>query len=359
MDMSNIIKDSFKYPLGDMKQFFVLAIPNIILGVIFGILMLVFSFSTPEGLQSLVNNNFTTVSVSMIVIYVLILVFTIINSGIGVSVIRKTIGESNQLPEFDPNVFLISGIKALIVEIVLYVIPLFVLLMLFAVAIALKSSIFALIMIILFIVVAILLGLILPICLARLAETDDMGEALSISNIWEIAKTIGLVNIFCILVLVSIITGIISFVSELLLGIPIIGAIISIGLFDTYILLFTSRANGLLYLDRYNRNQFTNNPYQQYPNTQDQYQQYPPSQGQYQQDNMINSNTQQLDFNPDNTDDNQPVDNKPTDLQQEAPVRDDNTTNQVIPDSGVKKCSQCGYENPDFIVVCMNCGKEL
>ncbi|MDO5826596.1 MAG: hypothetical protein Q4Q22_09450, partial [Methanosphaera sp.] len=103
----------------------------------------------------------------------------------------------------------------------------------------------------------------------------------------------------------------------------------------SYTVLVTFRASGLLYRDKYEK-AYSQNAFQQ-PYT-------PIGTGQVQ-----NVDNQTDNYNP-NNEENLDFQNNDIDIV--------NQTNEN-PEDLLKKCSNCGYSNPGYAKICVNCGNEL
>ena len=329
LEISNIIQNSFKYPFSDIKKFLILGIPNLImaiLSIILGIQALSISdFTSTESLLS--SPLFTTLLVTTFIYLIVALIVVLLMNGIGLAVIRETINYSNELPEIKIGKNILDGIKSIIITAIYFLVPtvIFFILLLIVGSLVEDSSAILLLLMIIYYIAIIIVSLFSVVALGRLAETNSMGEALKFLNIFDIAKSIGLLKIFGTVIIAGIIISIIAIVSALLEIIPIIGVIVSQYIIFTFIILFNCRLEGLLYRDR-----------KVEPNSVDNFQQPV---------NAIGSQdaNQVTDFQPLSEHDNGGND---------FSVTSEDT-------SSVKKCSQCGYSNPDFVNICINCGSEL
>lgn len=251
MDFSDLFKNSFKYPVSNLKNFFIFAVVILVAQILYGI-----------GYY-FINNPFG----SLFNILGFIVGFFIL--GYIISVIRRSIYLDNNLPEFDFQEDLMLGLKAIIVEIVYYIIPIIILLV-----VALLTGLFDLcgmlinsavygnsipesilsnytISIIFFIIVAIILGVIFTffniVGLSRLAKYDSISEALNISQVLRDIKAIGIFDLFAYLIVLILINLIIMIIGGFIAIIPVVGAIIINIIFIPFVYLFTARVFGLIY----------------------------------------------------------------------------------------------------------------
>ena len=338
MEISDIVEDSLKYPLSDLKKFLIIGIPYLIIGILALILVYesigitTLSDVSQEALLS--SPLFSTFILTTLLFMIVTFICTIIMSGIGMSIIKETIKPSDLLPNINLKVNIIDGIKSWIVSIVYIIIPTIIFLILFGIVMATlgeDSGILLLLLMLLFIIAIIIIGLLLTVAVCRLAETDSISEALNFSNIIEIGKKIGFVKIFLTLLICNVILGVISLLASLLNIIPIIGTLIVTYLLYTYIVIVTYRAYGLLYREK-NEANVSQNAFQP---------PYTP---------IDDKQTQEINENKtaDNVPANENLENN--DFQENETEDNENT---------IKKCSKCGHLNPNYGTFCINCGNEI
>lgn len=336
MELNEVISDAFKYPLSDYKKFFILGIPNLILSIVIVVLGLQIdgldSFTSTDSLLS--SPLFTTFLATFLVFLLVAIISQIFMCGIGISVIRNTHKFSHELPDLEPGKNLLDGIKYIVVSIVYGIVIGIISLIIFFILSAIlgdSSASFLLSIIILF-VILVITSILLIISFNKLAETNSISEALNISNVYNIAKDIGLLKIFGTFFICNIITGILISIGEVIDLIPIIGSIIFYYVILTYTQLVEFRVYGLIY-NNHNQN---SNTYQK------------PS----------------MDFTPNNTIEDY-TENQVNDFQPATNVVENDVAGEVnteIPETnatGITKCRKCGYSNPDFVNICVNCGNDL
>ena len=328
MEISDIIGDSFKYPLSDFKKFLILGIPYLIIGLF----TLLFAFES-INMASLANATeemilaspiFSTFMITFLLFLIVSFICLIVMNGIGISVIKETIKPSNLLPNIELKTNILDGIKSIIISLIYIGVPTIIFFILFGivgVALGENSGILILLLMLLYFIAIIIIGILLTIAICRLAETNSISEALNISNIIEIGKKIGFIKIFATLLICNVLLGILSVVGIFISMIPLIGTIIVMYLLYSYTILVTYRAYGLLYQEK-NGETFTQNTFQQ---------PYTPIENN--QDQKVN-NTENID------------------------TQNNNQTNESS-ETLTKKCSNCGYSNPSYAKICVNCGNEL
>ncbi|WP_296791034.1 DUF4013 domain-containing protein [uncultured Methanobrevibacter sp.] len=237
MGLGDIISDSVQYPFSDIQKF-------LIVGVI----------SLFSGLSSLFGNWGVDSFILITLAGIIGLIFTLMLSGYSISVTKYAINHSSQLPDLDFQNNLIDGIKALIISIVYFIIPIIITLIFAIITGAIGAGlnqlvaglgVFAVIAVIVFIFFAIFE----IVALARFADTGELGEALNIGEVIEDVKKIGIGKIILFAIVSVIIIIIASLIVSLLGIIPFIGILIAQLIIGAFITLFYSRAIGLLYAE--------------------------------------------------------------------------------------------------------------
>lgn len=235
MGLSDIISDSVQYPFSDITKF-------LIVGVI----------SLFSGLSSLFGNWGVNSFILITLAGIIGLIFTLILSGYSIRVTKYAINHSNEFPDLDVQNNLIDGIKALIISIVYFIIPIIVTLIFAVITGAIGAGlnqmmvslgVFAVIAVIVFMFFAIFE----IVALARFADTGELGEALNIGEVIEDVKRIGIGRIILFVIVSVIIIIIASLIVSILGIIPFIGVLIAQLVIGAFITLFYSRAIGLLY----------------------------------------------------------------------------------------------------------------
>ena len=237
MGLGDIISDSVQYPFSDIQKF-------LIVGVI----------SLFSGLSSLFGNWGVDSFILITLAGIIGLIFTLMLSGYSISVTKYAINHSSQLPDLDFQNNLIDGIKALIISIVYFIIPIIITLIFAIITGAIGAGlnqlvaglgVFSVIAVIVFIFFAIFE----IVALARFADTGELGEALNIGEVIEDVKKIGIGKIILFAIVSVIIIIIASLIVSLLGIIPFIGILIAQLIIGAFITLFYSRAIGLLYAE--------------------------------------------------------------------------------------------------------------
>lgn len=328
INVKEIISDAVHYPLSDIKKFLILGLPNLILTIVLFILFFeingldaVSNLPVEELISTAEFSNFIIVTVIFLIITVL---WILVIEGIGLSIIRNTINGTDELPSIKIGQNIIDGIKVVITQIAYFIIPAILYILLF-VSITAESVGLTVVLFIVFIAVFVCLAFLQYTAISRLAETGSISEALKIKEINTITKNIGYRKIFSVMIFISVISYIISLISLLLEEIPIIGTFIAMFILYTFALIVNYRGIGLLYRER---NNSTEN---------------------IRQNNIDFSQINNNEINNISSDENNSVDFK---TEESHAAKD--SVNQNL-----KKCSECGFSNPDYTNICVNCGKEL
>lgn len=263
----DLFKEALTYPTKDYKAL-------LILGVVFLVANLT-SVLTAWGIQ------INAAVIELLGIVSLILYF--VSEGYMLSVIKESINFSEEIPALDIFANLVDGLKLLVVEIVYYIIPAILVLIVgwlsgtFSAAMNIVNyvgedvtnttlnatdlvntipqeywaalitglAITALFAMILFII----FGLLLEIAMCRLAKYDSIKEAIDFKAVIGDIKEIGVGRYIKWYVLLIVIILILSIVIGLVNSLPYVGVLITFLVIAPFITLFASRALGTLYSD--------------------------------------------------------------------------------------------------------------
>ncbi|MDP3485323.1 MAG: DUF4013 domain-containing protein [Methanobacteriaceae archaeon] len=224
MDIGEIVSDSIKYPLSDLKK----------------VLILGFMF---------------------LISFLIVPIFLVM--GYGFRALKASIAGAEELPEYDEwGEMFVDGLKVFVVQFVYFLIPALIIIIgswASIAALAAASTTGTMTDPTAFIgiisgtvliggIVAIILGLIATIALANMAYNDsEIGAAFRFGEIMNIISQIGWVDYiiwYVVIIIISMIIGIISGVIQI---IPIIGTLVAILVIVPYAQLFFYRALALLY----------------------------------------------------------------------------------------------------------------
>ena len=269
-----IIKEAMIFPSTDLAK---LAI-YIVLAIVAGLLV---TFGFILFGVGLANNSL--IFILGLILFVVGLIVGFIIMGYQISIIKSGIEHDEKVPEFNWKGNLITGIKYLVVNIVYFIIPAIVILIvawatnLFGVAytvvnkmmmasmsapanatVAVADAVPQTILLtfgtalmitgIVAFIFLILFSFIQTMGKSRLAKTDSIGEAVNIPEAFRDIGRIGygkvIVVVILIFVIIAVINAIINGLNGYLNGIAILSIIVS-----PYLVFFAARATGLLYSD--------------------------------------------------------------------------------------------------------------
>lgn len=254
MGISDLFNDALKYPLKDYKFL-------LVLGVILILADLSSIYMTWGG-------HYNSILSAVFGIISLIAGFLIV--GYEMSIVKETINGSDDVPDFSWKSDFIMGIKYVVLNIIYFIIPLIIVLVV-AWATGLFDSIINIMSstdtnltagvvesfttsTILSLIVAIILGILFEFFFlvgqCRLAVTGSLAEGLKINKVVEDISEIGWGTFIAWFIIFIIILLIISFVAAIVSAIPYVGVIIATLLIGSYIVMFGGRALGLIYESR-------------------------------------------------------------------------------------------------------------
>ena len=173
--------------------------------------------------------------------------------GYSINVIKRGIDNSNEIPDFDFVNNFVDGLKLILIGFVYFIIPLIITLVLLFVFGAIGSGlnqvvgslgIWALIA-----VIFIIFGIFAIVAQARFAISHSISDALSIGEVFEDVKRIGILKIILFLIVVSILISVLALILAIITVIPVIGVMIIDLLLGGFIFLFLNYGIGLLYAE--------------------------------------------------------------------------------------------------------------
>ena len=266
MRLREIIKDAIKYPISDTRKF-----------LIFCALIILMSLSTVLPSYGVKNDTLS------LILSLVTLIVSFIVLGYTVDVIKGGTEGDDTLPDFDYVKQFVIGIKALILDIIYFIIPAVITIIVASAsglfssftkivyisidAIANETTNMTMIMaaipkttmntftnaLTVTLIVAIILFIIFSLMsftgLVRFAKSGSGTEGLRFRKILKDMSNIGFVKIIVTLIVIYIIAFALAIVIGLIGLIPYIGVFIGIFVGVPFILLFLYRAIGLLYAD--------------------------------------------------------------------------------------------------------------
>ncbi|MDR2966976.1 MAG: DUF4013 domain-containing protein [Methanobacteriaceae archaeon] len=255
MEITKLFEDALKYPTKDWNKLLTLGGLTLIPMIVLSLLIVPIALNG----SSLNYNYLASLSVTMLLILavaaILAIILGIIYWGYELSIIRNTIALKEELPEFEWGNLIVDGLKVLVLSIVYSIIPgivSFIMMLsvgfLSATASNTSSIVFAnLFLFLIVFIISIIFQLLLYIAMGKLAETDSLSDAINFIDVFNKIGEIGWANYIIWIIINCIILAIIGFIMGIISIIPIIGALIAFVLFIPYIVIYHSRALGLLY----------------------------------------------------------------------------------------------------------------
>lgn len=255
MEILEILKNSIKYPFSDIQTF-------LIIGVIFLAIALFNSLGT-----------FFESDTLGIVGSIVGLILTVFIAGYQLDVLKFGMDLKDELPSVDIEKNLKNGVKLIVVNIVYYIIPIIVAVLLtfilgtvvysnihnahltlnstetqFLNAFASPSTVGSVILVfIILFIVFVLFSLLALMAQSRLAKSGELNDALSFGKSYSDLKEIGIGKTLALIILLYIVIFVILIIFGLISAIPYIGLIVSSLVGTTFISFMTYRAYGLLY----------------------------------------------------------------------------------------------------------------
>lgn len=237
MGLKEIFSDSIRYPFADVSKF-----------IIIGILAMIAAMS---GILTNYKVDGAVMAIAGIVSFIAGLAIC----GYGVSVIKTGIEKSGDVPDIDFADNILNGVKVLIINVIYFVIPLFIVIIL-----AVLSTMGLLVDDYVFlglgvtvIAVAVILYLLFAVmdyvAIARFAKTGEFSDALALKEVLVDIKGIGILKIIGFVVVLFVLMVIIAAVMGIIAMIPYVGAVISAFVGAAYLIFLTNRSLGLLYGD--------------------------------------------------------------------------------------------------------------
>lgn len=266
MKLGEIFGDALKYPISNPQAL-----------VIVGVIFLIANLSSLLAQFGIRNSAFSTIWGIVAIIVSILLV------GYGLSVLKNAIGRGDDIPSFDWMQNFVDGIKYVVVQIVYMIVPTIVSMIIGFATIgpalsriltpenisqmatnsssttvilnSIPSSVWAglfsglVITAVVAIIFYIIFALFLAVAQCRLAKYDSLGKAFSFGEVYSDMKEIGIVNLIVFVVILWIIAIVIGMIGVFISAIPIIGIIITSLIINSFVLLYSNRALGLLYSD--------------------------------------------------------------------------------------------------------------
>ncbi len=255
MDITDIIKNSFKYPFSDNKQFAFIFLTFVALGLFVGL-----SFALPVISASL-NFSMPIALLISIILVIVSLVVAIIICGYQIDIIGVACDLEDNMPSFEPTKNIKNGLYLILIYLVFYIlsgiistIAFFLGFGFFALGDVIGISLSVIISLIL-LIIQILISWVFSMSLCRFAYYGTIGEALDLKEAYNDLKTIGFANmliyvlamaiIMCLIVIVVFL--VVALISSIANSIAMIIAVLILFALASYLFVVQSRAVGLIY----------------------------------------------------------------------------------------------------------------
>ncbi len=203
MDIREVVKDSLSYPLTNWKSFLILGV----ILTIANLLMLVFTNSFAESLS--LRPDYRLLSIVWIAYFVADILFL----GYLIKIFKSTVDSENVLPEFNGWLnIIVDGFKGIIIVIVYYIIPFYIL---FALVLILTRGFNSNDILELFDLINTLYTIVIipviALALANMAFDERLLSAFSFGEILDDMREIGWSNLLALYLLFGIIYLIIGY----------------------------------------------------------------------------------------------------------------------------------------------------
>ena len=233
MEIRDIISNALAYPLQNIKALLIYIILGVIAGIAVGGTLMGIALSADyQNAIGLIGS--ATIGTIIAAIALLLI------SGYTLDIVKYGIERRADGPRIDPIRQVANAIKLIIMDIVYYIIPTIIVIVLGFIFQNWITNILGIIIFMLFTLAAFMAK-------CRLAKTDSLGEALVISETIKDISRVGLFRIIAteiisaiIIIIIALIVGFISNINNTL------GRIL-LGIFGVYAVFFYNRTIGLLY----------------------------------------------------------------------------------------------------------------
>lgn len=188
-----------------------------------------------------------------LVSFIISLIGSFVLYGYCLFIIKAGIYRSNIIPNFDLKHNLVKGIKLFIINLIYFIIPIIITVMVAFITTGRFGNGFNALFEIggiafcVAIIGFIIFGIFGVIASARFADSERMFDALNIKAIVGDIGKIGFIKVILFLITITILIIIFLVIASFLTDIPYIGLILSSFIFGAFMILFISRSLGLLY----------------------------------------------------------------------------------------------------------------
>lgn len=233
MKTGEILKDSISYPLNNLRSLAIYIVLSIMAAVAFGGTIIGMAIGTSS------NGDILTGLLGVLG-FIIFLVIGLLIDGYTLDIVKYGIERTYDAPRIEPARQILNAIKLLILQIVYYLIPIILGLI---IGIFMRAWITTIILIILVIIFA--FAKLMGQC--RLAKTGSLSEGLAILDAISDIGRVGFTNLCVLIIYIAVCAILIG-----LIGISLgqinttLGAVVS-SILIVYLLFFENRSVGLLY----------------------------------------------------------------------------------------------------------------
>lgn len=260
MDVIELFKDSLVYPTKDFNKL-----------LMFGVLFIVMGILTIFEAFGIALSQYIGADILAVISWILRILITLIVFGYTLNITGKTINNvEGDIPELNLVKNFIDGVKVLILDIVYFIIPFIVVLIIaFATGVfgnfynlmtytasgaasipqALIASLGVSFLTIIIVggIFFIIFALLFTIARAVLAETESLTAAIDMVAVFKKIGEIGWGNYILWIIIFIIVSIVLALITAIVTAIPFIGIIIALLVINSFVEMFSARAVGLLY----------------------------------------------------------------------------------------------------------------
>lgn len=233
MDMGEIIKDSFKYPVSNWKRY-----------LMFGLIILIYEL--PVQLIS----KYLSVSLYLLLLVIPCIIAYFLMMGYQLRAIGSSIKGEDETPAFNkwPQM-LIDGLKVFIVSFIYGLAPGIILF--FSILLLITGSpvtkVIGAVVLLISLLLFVLVYLVMMTALPNLAYYDDISAGLRLREIYSKIKKIGRLEYVVMFIILMIVVILLALAAAFLNVLSIVGVVISALIITSFSNLFLARAYGLIY----------------------------------------------------------------------------------------------------------------
>ncbi len=255
MQISEIIKDSFSYPFSDKRQFGIITLVFLLLGMV-----VVGSFI---ALIYLTGINYSGLGLLIFIVSLLVfLLGSLLLGGYQLDIIKIACEQDEEMPVFNPKENIKNGLRAILLYFVFYIIAGIIssICMLFGMIFLSSGGRIGIIIVVILNIISLIIGVLISwifsMSISRLAYHGSLDEGLKMKESYDDLRTIGLWNMLIYVIVMGIILSIIA-IASLVIVVSLIETLndvlvncmfsMILCIIYSYFAVVSSRALGLLY----------------------------------------------------------------------------------------------------------------